>query len=123
MTQLVFDELSELWEKSDKDLTGRVFKMKTFRKAFGTACRIAGIKTGGLDGLVTHSLRHTNASRLVRGNLSIQLVGKILGHQNVNTTYRYLTANNETLFQAVSILESIQIPPNNDSQIESKLIN
>ena len=123
MTQLVFDELSELWEKSDKDLTGRVFKMKTFRKAFGTACRIAGIKTGGLDGLVTHSLRHTNASRLIKGHLSIQLVGKILGHQNVNTTYRYLTANNETLFQAVSILESIQIPPNDDSQVESNLIN
>jgi site-specific recombinase XerD len=73
--------------------------------------------------LVTHTLRHSNASRLIKGNLSIQLVGKILGHQNVNTTYRYLTANNDTLFQAASILETIQIPSNNDSQMASDLIN
>ncbi len=121
MTQRLYDELLGLWEKSDKDLTERVFKTKTFRKAFGTACRIAGIKSGGLDGLVIHSLRHSTATRLVQGKMPIQLVGKILGHQNVNTTYRYLSANDETLYQAASILESIQ--QNNDSEIESELIN
>jgi integrase len=123
MTQRVYDELLELWEKSEKDLTAQIFKTKTFRKAFETACRIAKIKTGGLDGLVIHSLRHTAATRLVKGQMAIQLVGKVLGHCQPQTTYRYLTANEETLFQAASILESIQVQSDKNSLSESNFIN
>lgn len=123
MTQRLFDQLSELWNKSERNLTELVFKIKAFRKSFGTACKIAGIKRGGLDGITIHGLRHTAATRLVQGQIPIQLVGKILGHQNVNTTYRYLTANNETLYQAALILETAQLKNDNDSHIESKLIN
>jgi integrase len=108
MTQRLYNELLLLWEKSDKDLSARVFHFTVFRKSFQTACRIAGIKTGGLDGLVTHSLRHSTATRLVQGKMPIQMVGRILGHQQPQTTYRYLSANDETLRQAASILESIQ---------------
>jgi hypothetical protein len=36
------------------------------------------------------------------------MVGRILGHQQPQTTYRYLSTNDETLRQAASILESIQ---------------
>ncbi len=89
-------------------MSGRVFPFTVFRKSFQTACKIAGIKTGGLDGLVTHSLRHSAATRLLKGKMPIQLVGRILGHQQPQTTYRYLSANDETLRQAASILESIQ---------------
>jgi site-specific recombinase XerD len=55
--------------------------------------------------------------------MSIQLVGKILGHQNVNTTFRYLSVDEETLYQASSILESFQHQISNDSQNESEFIN
>ncbi len=115
MTERLYNELLHLWNSSERDLSASVFKMKTFRKAFGTACRLAGIKTGGLDGFTPHSCRHTTATRLVKGQMPIQLVGKILGHQNVNTTFRYLSVNDETLFQAASILESIQIQKGGDS--------
>jgi integrase len=108
MTQRLFDELLALWKKSDKNLSKRVFTFTVFRKSFQTACKIAGIKTGGLDGLVTHSLRHSTATRLIKGRMPIQMVGRILGHQQPQTTYRYLSANDETLRQAASILESIQ---------------
>ena len=108
MTKRLYDELLLLWEKSNKDLSGRVFPFTVFRQSFQTACKIAGIKTGGLDGLVTHSLRHSAATRLLKGKMPIQLVGRILGHQQPQTTYRYLSANDETLRQAASILESIQ---------------
>lgn len=108
MTQRLYDELLLLWEKSDKDLSASVFGFTIFRKSFQTACRIAGIKTGGLDGIVTHSLRHSTATRLVKGNMPIQMVGRILGHQQPQTTYRYLSANNETLHQAAKILDDLQ---------------
>ncbi len=123
MTERLNEELLNLWNKSDKDLSASVFQMKSFRKAFGTACRLAGIKTGGLDGFTPHSCRHTTATRLVKGKMPIQLVGKILGHENVNTTFRYLSVNDETLYQASSILESFQHQIPNDSQIESELVN
>jgi integrase len=125
MTQRLFDELLQLWEQSEKDSTACVFKMKTFRNAFQTACKIAKIKIGGLDGFTIHGCRHTTATRLVQGQMPIQLVGKILGHQNVNTTFRYLSADEETLHQAASILDSIQltsIEQNQDAQV-SELIN
>jgi integrase len=109
MTERVFRELVALWELSSKDSNERVFGIAdNVRKSFASACEIAGIKHGGIDGLTLHSLRHTAATRLVQGGMPLQLAGRILGHSQVNTTYRYLSANNETLAQAASILEAVQ---------------
>jgi len=109
ITKRLFDELVKLREKSNQDLESLVFSITdNVRKSFSSACKIAGIKEGGIEGLTLHSLRHTAATRLVKGQLPIQMVGRILGHQNPQTTYRYLSANNETLHQAASILEAIQ---------------
>lgn len=110
ITQRLYEELQSLWKKSDKKQTSLVFSIaNNVRRSFASACKDAGIKSGGIDGLTLHSLRHTAATRLVNGQLPIQMVGRILGHSQVNTTYRYLTANNETLVKAASIFESLQI--------------
>lgn len=106
MSKRMREELEALWNKSDKKLSDKVFNMKIFRVSFYTACRIAGIKTGGNDGLTVHSLRHNFATKLIKGKLPIQIVGKILGHKDLQSTYRYLSANDETLRQAVTILEN-----------------
>jgi hypothetical protein len=55
--------------------------------------------------------------------MPIQMVGRILAHQNPQTTYRYLSANEETLYQASEILESYQHQIADDSENESELIN
>jgi integrase len=100
-------ELRSLWEKSDKNLDNLVFGIKNnVRKSFSTACRIAGIKEGGIDGFVLHSCRHTVAVRLVRKQLPIQIVARILSHTQPQTTYRYISATNDVLHQAASILEN-----------------
>lgn len=110
LTERLFCELSELWQHSDKQPFENVFNIKTFRKSFATACKVAGIKYGGFDGFTVHSLRHGAATKLVKGQLPIQFVAKILGHSECSprTTFRYITANDETLYKAASILESIQ---------------
>jgi integrase len=109
ITERFAAELTRLWNASDGDMKALVFDgVRDVRGAFSTACRIADIDHGGIDGLTLHCLRHTAATRLVKGQLPIQLVGRILGHTQVNTTYRYLTADNETAKQAASILESYQ---------------
>lgn len=109
LTQRLYNELLVLWEISNKNLDSLVFGIAdNVRKSFSSACKVAGIKEGGIDGLTLHCLRHTAATRLVKGNLPIQMVGRILGHTQPQTTYRYLSANDETLFQAAAILESTQ---------------
>lgn len=123
MTKRVFDELLNLWENSDKKVDSLVFNFKDVRDSFESACKDANIETGRPFGITLHSLRHTAATRLVNGQMSIQMVGRILSHQNPQTTYRYLSANDETLRQAATIFESFQHQIPNDSESESDFIN
>lgn len=109
ITQRLWSELIRMWNESEMRLDSLVFGIRNnVRKSFETACKIAGIKHGGLDGLTLHCLRHTAATRLVKGQLPIQMVGRILGHTQPQTTYRYLTADADTAKQAATILESFQ---------------
>jgi integrase len=109
MTQRLYDELVNLWEESTQDLDTLVFGLtNNVRRSFMAVCKLAGIKHGGIDGLTIHSLRHTAATRLVQGQMPLQMVGRILGHTQPQTTYRYLSASAETAAQAAAILEAFQ---------------
>ncbi len=123
MTTRVYNELSKLWEDSSKNEDELVFKFRDVRSSFENACIDANIPTGRPYGITPHSLRHTAACRLINGHLPIQMVSRILSHENPQTTYRYLSSTDETLRQAASIFESIQTSTTNDSQIESDLNN
>ena len=103
VTERLFRELTAL-RPEGVNLERPVFRTKNFRTAFESACRIAGIPHGGLEGLTLHCLRHTAATRLVKGQMPIQLVGRILGHTQPSTTYRYLSADSDTIHQAAAIL-------------------
>jgi integrase len=85
------------------------------RKSFATACKLAGIKQGGIDGLTLHSLRHTAATRLIKGQMPLQMVGRILGHSQPQTTYRYLSVDAESTAKAAAILESFHHEALNES--------
>ena len=123
ITQRFYDILTILSNKQGVISDSLVFGIKNnVRKSFASACKDAGIQPGGIHGITLHSLRHSAASRLVNGQMPIQMVGRILGHTQPQTTYRYLTANEETLYQASSILESFQNQPDN-SPVESELVN
>jgi integrase len=114
MTERMFQALQELWEQSPKEEDGRAFNSTVRQAVFSLklACKIAKIEYGSPNGITFHSLRHTAATRLVKGQMPIQMVGRILGHQNPQTTYRYLSANAETAAQAASILEAFQTQTN-----------
>lgn len=43
----------------------------------------------GLEGVRIHDLRHTYASNAVSSGMPIQMVGKLLGHSQIQTTMRY----------------------------------
>jgi integrase len=83
--------------------TGRVFSLSGVRRSFATAKRMAKV-----EGLRFHDIRHTAATRMVEGGMSLPEVGRILGHTEPRTTYRYTNANTETLKRAAAIMEACQ---------------
>jgi integrase len=49
-----------------------------------------------------HDLRHSYASHLVSNGVSLQIVGKLLGHTQATTTMRYAHLQDETLRAATN---------------------
>lgn len=90
-----------------RDANGQVFGITSnVRNSFASACEIAGIKHGGIDGLTLHSLGHTAATGLVQSGINPQSAGRPPGHSQPQTTYRYLSADLETAKQAVISVEA-----------------
>ena len=46
-------------------------------------------KTAQIEDVRIHDLRHTFASLLVSGGASLEMIGKLLGHTQMQTTQRY----------------------------------
>jgi integrase len=63
----------------------------------------------GLTELRFHDLRHTFATRLARANMPIMEVGRLLGHSQLSTTYRYVNADSTTLVRASEALHAFQV--------------
>lgn len=57
-------------------------------------------KSAGLDDVRIHDLRHTYASNAVTQGMSIQMVGKLLGHTQIQTTMRYAHLADDALMRA-----------------------
>lgn len=105
MTVRLLRELDTLWEASRKEPDARVFGIvDTVKRSWATALRIAGI-----EGLRFHDLRHTCATRLVRGRLELSEVSRVLGHTNITTTFRYANLDETALDRAASILDEYDI--------------
>jgi integrase len=63
-------------------------------------------RRAGLPGLRLHDLRHSFASFLVNGEVSLYVVQQLLGHVNFRTTQRYAHLMPEALAKAVASLDA-----------------
>lgn len=97
MTARVKERLERMCERAGWPDHGRVFPMAEVRRAWLTACRLAGI----VD-LRFHDLRHTFATRLSVGGMDLAQIARILGHAEPvikgqmigsRTTYRYVAGD------------------------------
>ncbi|QPZ89692.1 site-specific integrase [Thioclava electrotropha] len=57
-------------------------------------------KSAGLEDVRIHDLRHTYASNAVANGMPIQMVGKLLGHTQIQTTMRYAHLADDPVMQA-----------------------
>jgi len=84
------------------------------RRVFGILTNVKRAFTGarndaGLPDLRFHDLRHSNATRQVRGGIPLAEVGRNLGHAQANTTYRYVNADHETAQRAATALDAFNL--------------
>ena len=86
----------------------------SLRRPWIQACKASGLveteQIKGKRGMITryhstvriHDLRHSYASHLVSNGVSLQIVGKLLGHTQASTTMRYAHLQDETLRDATN---------------------
>lgn len=94
----------ELWAlcQAAPDNKGLVFGIAdNVKKSFNSVRKAAD-----LTDLRFHDLRHTAATRLVAQHLPLSEVGRVLGHTQPTTTYRYVNANIETARRAALMLDA-----------------
>jgi site-specific recombinase XerD len=77
--------------------SGNTFTGDYFSKRFKRACRAAGID----EGIHFHSLRHSFASNMARGGVSLYVIKELLGHSSIKTTEIYAHLDVESLREAV----------------------
>ena len=92
---MLLEEQKRVAKQTDKT----VFGLTTVKRSFNTLRDQCG-----LSDLRFHDLRHTAATRLIQQGIPLQEVGRILGHTQANTTYRYVNANTDTARRAAAAL-------------------
>jgi integrase len=62
----------------------------------------AGLKTAPGDGVSGHALRHSCATTMLRNGQNIRVVQRAMGHRSIQTTARYLRADDDEVREAMS---------------------
>jgi integrase len=99
MTERLTAELQKLSKNQDGDL---VFGIKTHAQHSFQKAK----KEAGLPDVRFHDLRHTHATRLVGAQMPLAEVGRVLGHTQPSTTFRYVNFNADTARRAADLLNT-----------------
>lgn len=78
--------------------TGRRPSRGCFYNRLRAACEAVGI-----FGVHPHSLRHTFGTRLGEANVNVKMIQRLMGHQDVKMTLRYIHPADETLRAVVEL--------------------
>jgi integrase len=94
--------------KVGKPMDSRAFLRRAFEPA---------LKRAGIQGACWHTLRHTAASRRIMNGVDLVSVKELLGHRDIQTTYRYSHLSPEHLKDAIN---RGSLKPNRDQNRDQK---
>jgi integrase/recombinase XerD len=84
---------------------GQTYSTRSLEEVIQQAKQKAGvIKPGSI-----HALRHSFATHLLERGTDISMIQKLLGHNDLKTTLRYLHTTNKDLLKIVSPLDSLNL--------------
>ncbi len=87
------------------EIEGMPYSPRSLQKVLTTAKQRAGIlKPGSI-----HALRHSFATHLVDRGTDVTIIQKIMGHNDIKTTMRYLHTSNKDLLKILSPLDSLNL--------------
>ena len=87
------------------DQAGEHYHERSLQKVLQQAKERAGILKPGS----THALRHSFATHLLDKGTDVTMIMKLLGHNDLKTTLRYLHVTNRDVLKLVSPLDDLQI--------------
>lgn len=110
MKRRPFDMTKRLRVELEKLCAGKmpndsVFGFKSVKRSFATAKKIAAAEGIPLDGFRLYDARHTATTRLVRRGMSLEESGKLMGHSQPKTTWRYMHVDKSRRRRAAELLE------------------
>jgi integrase/recombinase XerD len=82
------------------------YAIHSIQNRFQKAKKFAGITKAGS----VHLLRHAFTTHLIESGVPIHLVQKLLGHENIATTSRYLWVANSSVHKVKCTLDLIKLP-------------
>jgi site-specific recombinase XerD len=86
---------------------GSCYSTRSLQEVLQAAKTKAGIlKPGSI-----HSLRHSFATHLVDRGTDVTMIQKLLGHNSIKTTLRYLHTSNKDLLKIISPLDDLNLVP------------
>ncbi|MFT3947943.1 MAG: tyrosine-type recombinase/integrase [Agriterribacter sp.] len=91
-----------LFEGDNKD---EPYSARSFQKVLQQAKERAGILKPGS----THALRHSFATHLLDKGTDISMIMKLLGHNDLKTTLRYLHVTNRDILKLISPLDDLSL--------------
>ncbi len=100
MTQRVFEQLQDLWNKSPQDEMNLVFGIKdNFQNGFTNILNEARI-----EDFRFHDIRHTAITRMVNAGLPPMEIMKVSGHTQWTTFARYVNPNEDSVKRIADVL-------------------
>lgn len=83
-----------------------VFGFKSVKRSFATAKRIAKMEGIDLKDFRLYDVRHTTTTRVIKGGMPVDEAGKLFGHSQPSTTWRYVNPDTASRIRAGEILNS-----------------
>lgn len=84
---------------------GHPLTVASVQAVFWRAVRLAGVpRNGGI-----HSLRHSFATHLLEAGVPLPVIQRLMGHNNLVTTSRYLHVRREVITELQGLLEAIDL--------------
>ena len=86
-------------------IEGMPYSTRSAQEILQAAKKKAGImKPGSI-----HALRHSFATHLMERGTDVTMIQKLLGHNDIKTTLRYLHTSNKDLMKIISPLDDLKL--------------